>query len=282
MSTEWGYCQNNGPETWHKCFPQAAGARQSPVDIRSVNTKILTTNQCLSWRYEPGNALDISNTGYGWKVHVNGEGSELIGGPLEGKYVLEQFHCHWAETSDKGSEHTMNGRTYAGELHFVHWNASKYSSFAEAVEQPDGLAVLGIFLQSGQKSEEMEKIVSYLSQIQYKDQQVNIDQPIDPNLMIPKNSPYYTYLGSLTTPPCLECVVWIVFKDPLQVSEEQLEAFRELRSYSYKERCPEDEFRGYIKTNYRPTLPVGKREVKAVYPIKQRISPHKMNGEKSL
>lgn len=43
---------------------------------------------------------------------------ELVGGPLDGRYVLEQFHCHWAETSDKGSEHTMNGKTYAGEVFF--------------------------------------------------------------------------------------------------------------------------------------------------------------------
>lgn len=75
----------------------------------------------------------------------------------------------------------------------------------------------------------MEKIVSYLSQIQYKGQQVAIDQAIDPNTMIPKSSPYYTYLGSLTTPPCLECVVWIVFKDPLQVSEEQVSKRRMIR-----------------------------------------------------
>ncbi|KRT84942.1 hypothetical protein AMK59_144, partial [Oryctes borbonicus] len=147
MATEWGYCQANGPETWAKCFPQAAGPRQSPVDIRSVNTKILKTNDCLSWKYEPKNMIDITNTGYGWKVHVNSEGSELVGGPLEDKYILEQFHCHWGETNDKGSEHTMNGKAYAGELHLVHWNASKYSSFAEAAEQPDGLTVLGIFLQ---------------------------------------------------------------------------------------------------------------------------------------
>jgi carbonic anhydrase len=46
-----------------------------------------------------------------------------------------------------GSEHTVDGKEYSGELHLVHWNKTKYGSFAEALGQPDGLAVLGVFLQ---------------------------------------------------------------------------------------------------------------------------------------
>ena len=65
---------------------------------------------------------------------------------MEGIYKLEQFHCHWGCTSDRGSEHTVDGRSFAGELHLVHWNSSKYSSFGEAAAYPDGLAVLGVFL----------------------------------------------------------------------------------------------------------------------------------------
>lgn len=65
---------------------------------------------------------------------------------MDGVYKLEQFHCHWGCTSDRGSEHTVDGRAYAGELHLVHWNCSKYSSFGEAAGYPDGLAVLGVFL----------------------------------------------------------------------------------------------------------------------------------------
>lgn len=46
--------------------------------------------------------------------------SELRGGPLEAMYVLEQFHCHWGATEDEGSEHTVDGRRYAGEVvHFT-------------------------------------------------------------------------------------------------------------------------------------------------------------------
>lgn len=87
------------------------------------------------------------NSGYGWRVDVNGNGSELVGGPLKDDvYVLEQFHCHWGCSDNSGSEHTVDGESYAGELHMVHWNKSKYATFGEAAGHPDGLAVTGVFL----------------------------------------------------------------------------------------------------------------------------------------
>lgn len=66
---------------------------------------------------------------------------------MDGEYQLEQFHCHWGKTDDVGSEHTIDGKSFAGELHLVHWNRTKYKSFADAAQYPDGLCVLGIFLQ---------------------------------------------------------------------------------------------------------------------------------------
>ncbi|TRZ04093.1 hypothetical protein DNTS_029856 [Danionella cerebrum] len=62
-------------------------------------------------------------------------------------YRLKQFHFHWGGKGCSGSEHTIAGRTYLSELHLVHWNAIKYKSFGEAAAAPDGLAVLGIFLE---------------------------------------------------------------------------------------------------------------------------------------
>lgn len=40
----------------------------------------------------------------------------LKGGPLSDEYVLEQFHCHWGKTNETGSEHTVNGHCYSGEV----------------------------------------------------------------------------------------------------------------------------------------------------------------------
>ena len=56
-----------------------------------------------------------------WRVDVNGKGSELTAGPLgDDKYALKQFHAHWGCSNGKGSEHTVDGQSYSGELHLVH------------------------------------------------------------------------------------------------------------------------------------------------------------------
>ena len=114
----------------------------------------------LKWSYVPENTKSLVNPGYCWRVDVNGKGSELCGGPLhDDTYVLEQFHCHWGCSDSKGSEHTVDGESFAGELHLVHWNHTKYRTFAEAAGQPDGLAVLGVFL----KVSKLSGIICFLS-----------------------------------------------------------------------------------------------------------------------
>ncbi|XP_019872321.1 carbonic anhydrase 1 isoform X2 [Aethina tumida] len=262
MTLEWGYSQNNGPDSWGKCYPDACGKNQSPVDIEPVKVKVVNSHKRLTWRYIAENTESITNPGYCWKVHVNGKGSELTGGPLEGHYVLEQFHCHWGDSDDRGSEHTINGQQYAGELHLVHWNSTKYHSFEEAAKHPDGLCVLGVFLKPGHKNHELDKIVAQLSHIEYKDEAARILVPLDPGHFLPEDSGYYTYQGSLTTPPCSECVIWIIFKEPLEVSHDQLAAFRNLKSYCKEQQCPCDDFKGFVKNNFRPTFPLGQREIK--------------------
>ena len=74
----------------------------------------------------------------------------LRNGPSKSKhiYALEQFHAHWGSNEYKGSEHLVDGKSYAAELHMVFWN-TKYKSFKEAMKKPDGLSVLAVFLEEG-------------------------------------------------------------------------------------------------------------------------------------
>ncbi|UYV78080.1 hypothetical protein LAZ67_16000042 [Cordylochernes scorpioides] len=74
-------------------------------------------------------------------------GGVVSGGFLDHRYRFQQFHMHWGDCLASGSEHTVDGAAYPGELHFVHWNEEKYNSFQEAAAEPDGLVVLGVFLQ---------------------------------------------------------------------------------------------------------------------------------------
>ena len=55
------------------------------------------------------------------------------------------MHFHWGADDSVGSEHTVDGKSYAGEMHLVHYN-SKYGNYSNALNHADGLAVLGVWL----------------------------------------------------------------------------------------------------------------------------------------
>ena len=115
--------------------------------------------------------------------------------------------------------------SYDGELHIVHYN-TKYPSFSEALNQPDGLAVVGVFLTLQEDGdggcEELDKICQKLREIKFKDTRTQIKEELNPERFLPSDRSYFSYLGSLTTPPLLECVTWIIFKQPIKATEEQV------------------------------------------------------------
>merc|ERR1711951_109040 len=259
-STPWGYEDHNGPEKWHIEFPVAKeGKRQSPIDL---STELAQTDSNLgkapiTCKYVDKNILNIENTGASWKVNVDGAGSSLKGGALQGEYQLWQFHAHWGDCNEKGSEHTVEGKMYPAELHLVHWNKSKYSSPNEAAGEPDGLAVLGIFLEVGDKHEELDKVFKLLDQIKFKGDKVSFAEPVEPSKFLPKDTKnLYTYEGSLTTPPLLESVIWTVFKEPVQISKEQLDAMRNMKCG-----CKADKDLSMVN-NYRPPCALGNRTLR--------------------
>ncbi|CAH2989480.1 unnamed protein product [Chilo suppressalis] len=259
MADDWGYTCENGPATWTEKYPEAGGARQSPVDIVTSRARSSNSAPPLRWKYSVNHTRSVLNPGYCWRVDENGYESELRGGPLGSDvYMLEQWHCHWGREDGEGSEHTVDGRSFSGELHLVHWNTSKYDSFQEAAGKPDGLAVLGVLLAVGSKHQELDKVVRLLPFIQHKNDKVTLSEALDPAQLLPPRVAYWTYPGSLTTPPCTESVTWILFKEPIQVSAEQLALMRRLRCGEPS--CGSEAME--VLHNYRPTLPLGNRELR--------------------
>ena len=103
-----------------------------------------------------------------------------------------------------------------------------------AAGQPDGLAVLGMFIEIGSQHEEFDKVIQCLEKIPNKGDETPIeDQGVDCNNLLPTTHGFWTYPGSLTTPPLFESVTWIVFKEPIQVSEEQV-SFCTFLFYKYR------------------------------------------------
>jgi len=288
--TSWSYDGTNGPDQWSKIFAmEITGRKQSPVDLNDECCDVASKNSKLapiSVEYpDEFTNLQLSNAGFCWRVDIPNElalSTRLSGGPLKNNFRLCQFHCHWGQDCSCGSEHTVNGRSYAAELHLVHWNCDLYSSFSEAMKKPNGLTVIGVFLDTtnsnysdeniggaenrlnlnklkfNQPNEEINKLAQLMDHIPYKGQSTQIDS-INVKDLLPKNLSYFTYEGSLTTPPLYESVNWIVLKTPIQVSEEQIGKFRQLHTHSEND-IPNDGPEKLLY-NFRPVQPLFERVV---------------------
>ncbi|GFS14534.1 carbonic anhydrase [Elysia marginata] len=184
----------------------------------------------------------------------------ITGGPLgNAKYKLVQFHFHWGHDDKSGSEHTVDGKMYPSELHLVHYNTEKYASFGEAVTHSDGLSVIGVFIKVGDSEHKGFKALSEnANKVKCKASKASTGSNFNPASLLPSNtSKYWTYEGSLTTPPCCESVRWIVLKEEISISLKQIEAMRDL--------CCDDCGSTRIPANFRPPLPLGSREVQASF-----------------
>ncbi|KAM7075133.1 carbonic anhydrase 13 isoform 2-T2 [Molossus nigricans] len=264
----------SGPAHWNELFPIADGDQQSPIEIKAKEAKFDSSLRPLRIKYDASSAKIISNSGHSFSVDFDDteDKSVLHGGPLTGRYRLRQFHLHWGSADDHGSEHVVDGVRYAAEnpwacrccavsplqLHVVHWNADKYPSFVEAAHEPDGLAVLGVFLQIGEVNPQLQKITDILDSIKEKGKQTRFTN-FDPLSLLPPSWDYWTYPGSLTVPPLLESVTWIILKQPISISSQQLAAFRSLLCTAQGQPA------AFLLSNHRPPQPLKGRQVRASF-----------------
>ncbi|MEE6463644.1 hypothetical protein FKM82_005993 [Ascaphus truei] len=190
----WGYDDHNGPARWHELFSLANGDRQSPINIITQDVTCDPTLQPLHIHYDPASAKVILNSGHTFSVEFDDAEDKSV--------TLCPF-----------------------QLHIVHWNSEKYSSFVEAAHQPDGLGVLGVFLKIGEHNTNIARITDALDAIKSKGKQSSFTD-FDPSCLFPDCLDFWTYPGSLTVPPLFESVIWIVLKEPISVSSEQVGAIK--------------------------------------------------------
>ncbi|KFO77886.1 hypothetical protein N303_10626, partial [Cuculus canorus] len=245
---------------WQSPLTVPGGTRQSPINIQWRDSVYDPVLKPLKISYDPTTCLHIWNNGYSFLVEFDDstDKSIIVGGPLENQYRLKQFHFHWGAINEWGSEHTVDSKFYPAELHLVHWNAVVYPTFEEAVMEGDGLAVIGVFLKLGAHHEGLQAVVDALPAVKHKDTVIEFDV-FDPSCLLPSCPDYWTYAGSLTTPPLTESVTWIIKKQPIEVDENQLEAFRMLLFTS----DGEEEKR--MVDNFRPLQPLMNRTVRSSF-----------------
>jgi carbonic anhydrase len=202
----WGYGDSNGPSHWGDLSPEFAqckvGHHQSPVDIRNPRKAVLPP---IHFDYKPSPLRIIDN---GHTIQVNyAPGSFMLVG--ERKYALRQFHFH------RPSEEMIAGRNFDMALHLVH------------TDENGKLAVVAILLQEGNDNALVRELWTHLPQEKEKEELLDKMQ-IDIRRMLPSDRSYYTFSGSLTTPPCSEDVTWFVLKHPLTISAAEINKFSKL------------------------------------------------------
>ena len=208
QTAPWSYTGRTGPLFWGKLDPAyracSQGREQSPVDIRHAHLNPALPP--IQFHYI-GGPVTVENNGHTIEVHVD-PGSYIVANGV--RYGLIQFHFHHP------SEHAVKGKLSDMVIHLVHRSA-------------DGrLAVVAVFLNvdTGYPNATLATIWDHLPAKPGESQR--IDDMVDPAGLLPSDRGYWTYMGSLTTPPCTEGVRWFVFEEPLTISREQLRAFTAL------------------------------------------------------
>lgn len=220
----WSYLGNTGPSRWANLNSDfllcAQGKEQSPINLPH-QTQILSANLIFKYNSSPlslildgdtnlniGTKHYLINDGHSIQVNFSEKGvSELLifkGQP----YRLVQFHFH------SPSENLLQGSNYPLEVHLVHQG------------QDGKVLVVGVFIKAGEANPVLEKIIRYLPK-QRKKQIAIAQEKVDPMNLLPASKSYYSFAGSLTTPPCTQGVQWIIMAQPISAGTGQIVSLRQ-------------------------------------------------------
>jgi carbonic anhydrase len=203
--TVWSYEGELGPANWSKINVDWAkcgmGNRQSPIDLRDG---IKVNLEQIGFDYHPSSFNEVNN-GHTVQVTVGGGNFITVGNQT---YELQQFHFH------RPSEEKINGKGTEMVMHLVHKSAE------------GKFAIIAVLLERGQPHNLMQTIWDNLPL--EKQEVVAPSIVIDPMDALPAKREYFTYMGSMTEPPCTEGVLWLVFKQPRQASPAQMALFSRL------------------------------------------------------
>ena len=201
-AAHWSYQGPAGPQTWGGLKPEftlcGSGQRQSPIDIRGGLAVDLDPVK-FNYQATPFGVIDNGHT-----VQANvAQGNHIeLGGK---RFELVQFHFH------RPSEERIDGRQFEMSLHLVH------------KDDQGRLAVVAVLMDKGLPQPAVQKVWNSLPL--EKGEELASRTPLELAELLPTDRRYFTYMGSLTTPPCSEGVQWVVMRQPVSMSAEQIELF---------------------------------------------------------
>lgn len=222
-SHSWTYSGATGPEHWAELSPEfaecAKGKQESPIDITNP---VLANLPLLHFSYRPSPLNVVDNGHTIMATYAPGSGITVAGK----RYELQQLHFHHP------SEETINGQRYDMVVHLVH-------------KSSDGqFAVVAVLIKEGAPNPLISTLWGHLPS-QKDEPFASSAITVQALELIPAKHTYYTYTGSLTTPPCTEGITWFVMDTPMTLSKAQIDKFAALYPY-----------------DARPTQPLNGRVVK--------------------
>jgi len=254
-ATAWDYNNFEWSDSTNFCGSEYQ--TQSPINIDHNGLTLCPFHNALNWNFGEVTKYEMTNTGHSLQITPTFSGSNVgYLSNLGEKYCLIQFHIHWGRDSYHGSEHTIDGRAAAMEMHFVHYNCRKYDSFdaAKNSAEPGALAVVATFYIPAIHANQENIFLQHIIDQAYKVQNHGVTRELSGgssysiNSLVPSNvhnnPTFFYYKGSLTTPSCDPIVDWYILADIMYVTEAQL---HDLRTSLY------DEHEQFVDHNCRPT-----------------------------
>lgn len=211
QAAHWTYEGAEGPEHWGELADAykacAIGKNQSPVNLDS-KTEVEAELSPLTLAYQAG-GNEVLNNGHTIQVKYE-PGSTLT---LDGHaYELKQFHFH------SPSENQFDGKNYPMEVHLVH------------ADKDGNLAVVAVMFEEG--AEANAGLKQFWPQMPKEaEKTVALTDKVDVSALLPADHDYYRFNGSLTTPPCTEGVTWLVMKQPVVATADQVKIFADIMGH---------------------------------------------------
>lgn len=232
---QWSYKDQALPAGWAslmsdespppKNFPYAEcanGHSQTPVEISDSSQERILNVPSIKWKTFQA---DFYNNGHSVQVQPT-EDADESGTLWVGKdiYPLVQLHVH------SPAEHVLSGLRYPVEIHFVH------------IRDDGRMAVIGVLASVGAANAEFQKILDNTPNTPGVPTHNETQIPFNAKKLLPEGpKTFFTYAGSLTTPPCTEGVSWFLYTRPITISAEQLASLESFYKGNFRVLQPLDD-----------------------------------------